>query len=68
MFRNEEKLHQNFNKEIEQFKHKYEQIIEQLKHKHEQSIEQMKNDLQKINKLSIQTKFTHDNDKQQVCL
>jgi len=57
LFRNEEKLRQNFNKEIEEIKHKYEQTTQQIK-----------NDLQQINKLSIDTKFTHENDKQQVCL
>jgi len=56
-FRNEGKLRQNFNKEIEEMKHKYEKIIQQ-----------MKNDLQQINKLSIETKSTNENDKQQVCL
>jgi len=56
-FRNEGKLGQNFNKEIEEIKHKYEKIIQQ-----------MKNDLQQLNKLSIETKSTNENDKQQVCL
>lgn len=55
-FSNEEKLTENFHKEIEEIKHKYEQTTEQLK-----------NDVQKINKLSMETKFTYENNKQKVC-
>lgn len=39
-----------------------------MKYRYEQTTEQMKTNLHQINKLSIETKFTQENDKQQVCL
>ena len=60
-FRNEETLRQNFNKETEEIKRKYEQKIGKKE-------EKMKIDLQEINKLSVEIKHKHENEKQQVCV
>ncbi len=54
-------MRQNFNKEIEEIKRKYEQKIEKKD-------EKIKIDLQEINKLSVEIKHKHENEKQQVCL
>ncbi|CAF2987417.1 unnamed protein product [Rotaria sp. Silwood2] len=55
----QEKLRENFNKEIDEIKRKYEQIIERKD-------EKIKNDLQKFNQLSVETKHTHEIEKQQI--
>jgi hypothetical protein len=61
IFRNEEKLRTNFNKEIEEMKRKHEQSIEKQE-------EKMKADLQQIDKLAVEKKLLHENEKQKVCL
>ncbi len=57
--RNEEKLRTNFNKEIDELKRKYEQSVEKQE-------EKMKYDLQQIDKLSVEKKLLHENEKQKV--
>ncbi|CAF1283970.1 unnamed protein product [Adineta steineri] len=56
---NEELLRENFNKEIDEIKRKYE-------HNLERKDEKMKNELQDINKLSVEIKLKHENEKQQL--
>lgn len=51
----------NFTKELEEVKHKYEQSIEKQE-------EKTKYDLQQIDKLSVEKKLAHENEKQKVCL
>jgi hypothetical protein len=60
-FRNEEKLRTNFNRELEEIKHKYEQSVEKQE-------EKTKYDLQQIDKLSVERKLAHENEKQKVRL
>lgn len=59
--RNEEKLRTNFNKEIDEIKRKYEQSVEKQE-------EKLKYELQQIDKLSVEKKLSHENEKQKVCL
>ncbi len=58
-FRNEEKFRVNLTKEIDDIKRKYEQAIEKQE-------EKMKYDLQQIDKLSVEKKLAHENEKQKV--
>ena len=59
-FRNEQLLRENFNKELEESKRRYEQTISKKD-------EKTKNDLERINKLSMEVKVKHENEKQEVC-
>ncbi|CAF0849754.1 unnamed protein product [Rotaria sordida] len=56
---NEEKIRTNFNKDIEEIKHKYDQATEKQEQK-------MKYDLQQIDKLSVDKKLVHENEKQKL--
>ncbi len=60
-FRNEEKLRANLTKEIEDIKRKYDEAIEKQE-------EKMKYELQQIDKLSVEKKLAHENEKQKVRL
>lgn len=59
--RNEEILRNNHQRELEELKRKYEQIVEKQE-------EKMKLDLQQIDKLSVEKKVQHENEKQKVFL
>ncbi|CAF0859336.1 unnamed protein product [Rotaria sordida] len=56
---NEEKIRTNFNKDIEEIKHKYDQATEKQEQK-------LKYDLQQIDKLSVDKKLVHENEKQKL--
>ena len=60
-FRNEEKLRAHYQKEIDEIKRKYEQTLEKQGDK-------LKLDLDQIDKLAVERKLAHDNEKQKVCL
>ncbi|CAF4801640.1 unnamed protein product, partial [Rotaria socialis] len=57
--RDQEKLREKFNKEIQDIKRKYEQIVEKNE-------ETMKNDFKIIDQASVDTKRTHEIEKQQL--
>ncbi|CAF2187808.1 unnamed protein product [Rotaria magnacalcarata] len=57
--RDQEKLREKFNKEIQDIKRKYEQIVE----KNEETVN---NDLKKLDQASVDTKRTHEIEKQQL--
>lgn len=59
IFRAEEKLRMNFNKEIDELKRKHEQMMEKQE-------EKMKSELQQIDKFSVEKKLAHENEKQKV--
>ncbi|CAF1345256.1 unnamed protein product [Adineta ricciae] len=56
---NEQLLRDNFNKELEESKRRYEQTISKKD-------EKTKNDLERINKLSMELKVKHENEKQEI--
>ena len=57
--RAEETLRNNFQRELDEIKRKYEEIL----HKQEDKV---KADLQQIDKLSVEKKVQHENEKQKV--
>ncbi|CAF1345207.1 unnamed protein product [Adineta ricciae] len=56
---NEQLLRENFNKELEESKRRYEQTISKKDEKN-------MNDLERINKLSMEVKVKHENEKQEI--